>query len=145
MDFKFEASLGCRVSKTQKQRRGWSLVWNACLAFSKPWIAAPLLKYVDSDLNEIQNEMRNYDSTMQGTLESHCDPRAQKLMHDVDKPVPNLLKGCLGFPVAFSNWKSLQASFITFFSCSESTALTSLSLQLASNKGHRKNWANLRI
>lgn len=58
-------------------------------------------------------------------------------------PVPNLLKGWLGLPVAFSNWNSLQASFIRFFSCSESTAFTSRSLQLSSNSGHRKNWENL--
>lgn len=58
-------------------------------------------------------------------------------------PVPNLLKGWFGLPVAFSSWNSLQASFIRFFSCSESTAFTSRSLQLSSNNGHRKNWANL--
>lgn len=60
-------------------------------------------------------------------------------------PVPNLLKGWFGLPVAFSSWNSLQASFIRFFSCSESTAFTSRSLQLSSNNGHRKNWANLQI
>ena len=54
-----------------------------------------------------------------------------------------MLKGWSGLPVAFSSWNSLQASFIRFFSCSESTALTSRSLQLSSNSGHRKNCANL--
>lgn len=84
--------------------------------------------------------------TKKRQMEADCNTHVQLKWALVARdvlPVPNLLKGWLGLPVAFSNWNSLQASFIRFFSCSESTAFTSRSLQLSSNSGHRKNWANL--
>ena len=71
-------------------------------------------------------------------------PSAFGLMSRVSLfPVPNLKKSWFGFAVDFSIWLLLHVSCGIFFSCSELTAFTSLSVADSVNKGLKKNWLNL--